>query len=74
MAIRTKTPQQEALGRVLARHREELPRLREQLGDPKEAFDQFVRETYSYEDLLEMYRFLIEGEDDEDCNDLNDAR
>jgi hypothetical protein len=74
MATQAKTPQQEALERVLERGRKDTARARELLGDPREGFDRFIRENYDYESLLEMYRFLMEGETESDDGDMLDAR
>jgi len=75
MATQTKTLQQAALDRVLERGRRDTERARELLeGDPSEAFDQFIRDTYSYEDVVEMHRFLIEGEDEDEHIDVTYAR
>jgi hypothetical protein len=58
MASSTHSP---ALERLLARHREEAKRLKEQLGDPDEALGQVVRESFDADSLAEAYRELTEG-------------
>ncbi|MGH2560513.1 MAG: hypothetical protein ACRDJH_15735 [Thermomicrobiales bacterium] len=62
MAVEVKRPPRPAsLERVLAAHREEAARLREELGDPAEALSSFVREQYDREALEEVAREMREG-------------
>lgn len=50
-----------ALERLLARHRDEAQRLRDQLGDPDEALGRIVRDTFDAASLAEAFRDLTEG-------------
>ncbi len=61
-----------ALERLLARHREEAVRLREQLGDPDEALGRIVRDTFDAATLAEAFRDLTAGGsiwDDDEANE-----
>ena len=67
MATQTKTPQQEALERALARGHKEIEEARRQYdGDPDEALDQVVREIYDEETLRQMLKYLLHGRSDWD--------
>ncbi len=67
MATQAKTPQQEALERLLERGQKDTERARQQLDcDPQEALDKFVRETYDEETLVQMLKYLLEGRNDWD--------
>ncbi|MGH2535746.1 MAG: hypothetical protein ACRDJW_26135 [Thermomicrobiales bacterium] len=62
MAIEVERPPRPAsLERVLAAHREEAERLREELGDPAEALASFVREQYDPAALEDVARDMREG-------------
>jgi hypothetical protein len=75
MAVEVKRPPRPAsLERVLAAHREEAARLREELGDPAEALSSWVREHYNRADPEQVYDDMLRGvsfwaEDDADWND-----
>lgn len=49
------------LAEVLVRHRQEMVRLRAELGDPDEALSAFVREHFDQTALAEVARELREG-------------
>ena len=61
MATQVKTPQQEALERLVARGRQDSEHARRLLGgDPQHALAAFVRETYDQELLAQTLRDMIE--------------
>ena len=75
MATHVKTPQQEALERVLERGRKESERARQLLGcDPGEALDKFARETYDYETLVDVYIDIFERGNLWDDADVKDEQ
>lgn len=61
MATQVKTPQQEALERLVTQGRKDSERARQLLGgDPQQALAVFVRETYDEELLAQTLRDMIE--------------
>ena len=60
MALHAKQQLSPAVEALLQRNREEAARFREQHGDPQEALDKFVRETYDHETLLDVYADMFE--------------
>ncbi|MBA2277852.1 MAG: hypothetical protein H0W06_08815 [Chloroflexia bacterium] len=67
MATQAKTPQQEALDRLVERSRKEIKEARRQYdGDPDEALDSVVRQIYDEETLRQMLKYLLEGRSDWD--------
>ncbi|MBA2277850.1 MAG: hypothetical protein H0W06_08805 [Chloroflexia bacterium] len=72
MALREKQQLSPAVEELLRRNREEAARFREQHGDPREALDRFVRETYDYDTLLHVYIDMFERGNVWDDADLID--
>lgn len=67
-------PLQTDLDRRLAEHREEVARLREQLGDPEEALSAFIREHFDRDALEQAVRATFDEMgawcDDDDDDEL----
>ncbi len=77
MATQTKTPQQEALDRLVVRSRKETEELRRQYGDdPRYELHNLIREIYDEETLRQMLMYLVEGRSDWDDeeDELTDAK
>ena len=57
-----KPPEPTAIERRLQEHQAEIARLRAEFGDPAEALDAFIRETFNREAIIETYEeYLNEG-------------
>jgi len=56
------TPIAPSLEKRLAAHKEEVARLREELGDPAEALDALVREIFDRDALLATYEEYLKEE------------
>ena len=63
----TTTTQAERLAEVIKQHKEEVARLREELGDPLEALSVFVRDTFDLESLIPPDRRRAIWEEDDDA-------
>jgi hypothetical protein len=76
MATQARTPQQEALDRLMERSRKETQELRRQYGaDWRDEAERIVRQMYDEETLRQMLKYLVEGRSDwdDDEADLADA-
>lgn len=63
----TELTQAERVAEQIKRHKEEVARLRAEIGDPAEALDAFVREHFTLEAFLpDGERAIWEMDDDED--------
>ena len=55
-STKTEMTQVERVAEQIKQHKEEVARLREELGDPMEALSTFVREHFSYEAFSRLRR------------------